>query len=78
MAPEPAGLKTHSVLPAKAFYHTGMSEFFLMYDDVRRAESPRGMLLEFMQSTYEAGAKLANWDRAAVERAPGDAGGIGG
>jgi hypothetical protein len=78
MAPEPPGLKTHPVLPAKAFYHPGMSEFFLMHDDVRRAESPRGMLLEFMQSTYEAGAKLANWDRAAVERAPSNAGGVGG
>jgi hypothetical protein len=47
-----------------------MSEFFLMYDEVRRAESPRAMLLDFMESTYAAGAKLANWDRAALERPP--------
>jgi uncharacterized protein DUF5996 len=73
MAPEPSGFKTQTVRPAKAFYHTGMSEYFLMYDDVRRAESPRDMLLEFMQSTYEAGANLAKWDRAALERAPGSA-----
>jgi hypothetical protein len=39
-----------------------------MYDDVRRAESPRAALLEFLESTYEAGAKLANWNRAALER----------
>ena len=78
MAPEPAGLKTHAVLPKKAFYHSGMSEFFLMYDDVRSAESPRDILLEFMQSTYEAGATLAKWDRAALERAPGDASGARG
>jgi hypothetical protein len=78
MAPEPAGLKTQPVLPQKAFYHSGMSEFFLMYDDVRRAESPRQMLLEFMQSTYEAGATLAKWDRAALERTPGNASGAGG
>jgi uncharacterized protein DUF5996 len=78
MAPEPPGLKTHPVLPQKAFYHSGMSEFFLMYDDVRRAESPRDMLLEFMQSTYEAGANLAKWDRAALERAPGNASGARG
>jgi len=78
MAPEPPGLKTHPVLPQKAFYHSGMSEFFLMYDDVRRAESPRDMLLEFMQSTYEAGANLAKWDRAALERVPGNASHAGG
>ena len=71
MAPEPAGFKTHPVRPKQAFYHSGMSEFFLMYDDVRRAESPADMLLEFIQSTYEAGADLAKWDRAALERAPG-------
>jgi hypothetical protein len=78
MAPEPPGFKTHPVLPQKAFYNSGMSEFFLLYDDVRRAESPREMLLEFMQSTYEAGATLAKWDRAALERAPGDASGARG
>jgi hypothetical protein len=38
-----------------------------MYDDVRRAESPREALLEFLESTYAAGAKLANWDRSALE-----------
>ena len=69
MAPEPPGFKTQKVRPEKAFYHSGMSEFFLMYDDVRRADSPGDMLLEFMQSTYEAGANLAKWDRAGLERA---------
>ncbi|HEX4595151.1 MAG TPA: DUF5996 family protein [Bryobacteraceae bacterium] len=71
MAPEPSDFKTQVVRPKPAFYHAGMSEFFLMYDDVRRAESPDAMLLEFMQSTYEAGANLAKWDRAALEREPG-------
>jgi hypothetical protein len=78
MAPEPSGFKIHPVRPQKAFYHSGMSEFFLMYDDVRRAEAPRDMLLEFLQSTYEAGANLAKWDRAALERVPGSATGAGG
>ena len=45
-----------------------MKEFFLMYDDVRTAASPRTDLLEFLQSTYEAGARLAKWDRAELER----------
>lgn len=39
-----------------------------MYDDVRCAESPQQVILEFLQSTYEAGAKLADWDRDALER----------
>ena len=41
-----------------------------MYDDVRTARSPREALLEFLQTTYEVGATLAGWDRAAVERDP--------
>jgi hypothetical protein len=41
----------------------------LLYDDVRNADSPEEVLLDFLQSTYEAGAKLASWDRAALERA---------
>ena len=68
-APEPAGYKTARVQPASAFYHSGMSEFFLMYDDVRRAESPKAMLLDFLESTYAAAADLGKWDRASLERA---------
>jgi len=67
-APEPAGFGDRRVRPAKAFYSKQMSEFFLMYDDVRAAESPRKALLDFCQSTYEAGADLGQWDRANLER----------
>jgi hypothetical protein len=45
-----------------------MKEFLLMYDDVRQAASPRDALLAFLQSTYEAAANLAKWDRKALER----------
>jgi hypothetical protein len=38
-----------------------------MYDEVRNAESPSRALMEFLQSTYDAGANLARWDRAALE-----------
>jgi hypothetical protein len=41
----------------------------MMYDDIRGAESPAAELMEFLQTTYEAGANLAKWDRAALERA---------
>jgi len=67
-APEPAGFGEARVGPAKAFYHSQMHEFLLMYDDVRRAPSPKAALLEFMQSSYDAGANLANWNRAELER----------
>jgi hypothetical protein len=67
-APQPAGFAEHPVRPAPAFYNKQLSEFLLMYDDVRTAESPRNALLEFCQSTYEAGANLGNWDRREIER----------
>jgi hypothetical protein len=69
-APEPAGLAQQHVRPQAAFYHTELKEFILMYDDVRRSPSPERTLLEFLQSTYEAGATLAHWDRDALEVHP--------
>jgi hypothetical protein len=45
-----------------------MSEYLLLYDDVRNAPNPDQALLEFLQSTYEAGAELAKWDRKSLER----------
>ena len=68
-APEPPGFSERKVKPAAAFYHPQMKEFLLMYDDVRQADSPRKALLDFLQSTYEAGANLAHWDRKELERA---------
>ena len=67
-APEPAGFKERRVRPAKAFYSTERNEFFLMYDDVRLSDSPEQLLLDFCQSTYEAGAILGNWNRPNLER----------
>jgi hypothetical protein len=45
-------------------------EFVLPYAEVRAAAEPERMLSEFFQSAYEAGADLAKWDRAALEREP--------
>jgi hypothetical protein len=67
-APEPPGFAQGHVGPAKAFYHPSMHEFLIMYDDVRRASSPKATLLEFLQSTYDAGASLGNWNRRELER----------
>jgi uncharacterized protein DUF5996 len=68
-APEPAGFKTARIGPAGAFYSPEFSDFLIKYDDVRRAASPRAALLDFLQSTYAAGAELGGWNRAELERA---------
>ena len=66
-APAPAGFDEQKVRPPQAFYHSGIGEYVLMYDDVRRTQSPRATLMEFLESTYEAGAITGNWDRKALE-----------
>ncbi len=70
-APEPMGFKDSAVRPAGAFYSKDKSEFFLRYDEVRLSDSPERALLEFCQSTYDAGANLGKWDREELERASG-------
>jgi hypothetical protein len=67
-SPEPQGFAQGPLRPAQAFYHPQMKEFLLMYDDVRTAASPRAALLDFLQSTYEAAADLAKWNRKELER----------
>jgi hypothetical protein len=66
-APEPAGFRQYPVRPPEAFYQPQLKEFILMYDEVRRAPSPRETLLAFLQSTYDAGADLGKWDRKELE-----------
>jgi hypothetical protein len=68
MVPEPQGLKEAHVRPEAAHYEKQLGEFLVMYEDIRKAESPITALFDFCQSTYEAGARLGNWDRAALER----------
>jgi hypothetical protein len=66
-APEPQGFKEARVGPSAASYDKQLNEFVLLYEDVRKAASPTAALLEFCQSTYEAGASLGNWDRKDLE-----------
>jgi hypothetical protein len=65
--PEPAGFKEAAVKPDAAFYKEEMGEYLLKYEDVRRSENPDQTILDFMQSTYEAGATAAGWDRENLE-----------
>jgi hypothetical protein len=66
--PEPQGYRTAEVGPAAAYYGTDMGEWLLPYEAVRTAADPDAALMEFLQSSYAAGADLAGWDRAALER----------
>jgi uncharacterized protein DUF5996 len=66
--PEPAGYRDTAVRPAGARFDPELGEFVLPYELVRRADDPDGLLLEFLQSTYEAAAITAHWDRANLER----------
>jgi hypothetical protein len=66
--PEPPGFAAATVAPAAAYYHPTLREWILPYAAVREAADPDRLLLDFLQSTYEAGANLGGWDRAALER----------
>jgi hypothetical protein len=68
MAPTPEAFKDARVDPEAAYFDTQLGEFLLRYEAVQKAQSPTTALLEFCQTTYEAGAKLADWDRSALER----------
>jgi Family of unknown function (DUF5996) len=66
--PEPAGFSSAGVRPREAFYSPDLHEFLLPYDAVRGSENSDAVLLDFLQSTYEAAANLGKWDREALER----------
>jgi hypothetical protein len=68
--PEPDGFKTRKVQPDAARFDPDLGEFVLAYADVRTSSDPEAMLTAFLQSTYEAAANLADWDREALEREP--------
>ena len=66
--PEPAGFREAAVEPGA--FNTELGEFVLPYADVAAATDPEATLTRFLQSTYDAAANLAKWDRAALEREP--------
>ena len=72
--PEAPGFRTAQVQPDTAFFSEALGEFILPYDAVRNAAQPDQTLLDFLQSTYEAAANAANWDRDALECALGQPG----
>lgn len=65
--PQPASIAKAEIKPGAAKWNEQLSEFILMYDDLRLSASPEDDLYAFLESTYVAGARLANWDRAMLE-----------
>lgn len=65
-APKPDGLEQESLNPTEAFWTPDGGMALLMYDDMRKAENPREIVLEFLDSAYQAGAKRANWDEVSL------------
>ena len=66
--PEPPGYKSFPIKPPSGFYHKDLGEFILPYKEVQQAANPAQTLLDFLRSTYEAGAETANWDRENLEK----------
>jgi len=72
--PEPDGFRAYTTTPDAAYYHDTLGEFVLPYEAVRTATDPDSTLRAFLQSTYEAAAEGADWNRSALERASAQAG----
>lgn len=64
--PSPPGLELEKLKPSAAQWDPAAGEFILPYDDVRRTGSPREAILEFSESVYAAGSRLARWDPSLV------------
>jgi hypothetical protein len=64
-APEPEGIRLRTLHPEAAFW--GEQLALLPYEAVRTAADPRAVLLAFLESSYQAGADAAGWDRADFE-----------
>jgi hypothetical protein len=65
--PEPPAFRERIVAPDAAYFDTKLGEFILPYAEVRKAENPDAVLMEFLMSTYAAAADTAHWDRSALE-----------
>ncbi|MDB4956847.1 MAG: hypothetical protein JWO36_4416 [Myxococcales bacterium] len=68
IAPEPVGYPEAKIPTPHAYYHQTLHGFYLPYEDMRRSRDPENLLLDFYQSTYEAAANLAQWNRPELER----------
>jgi hypothetical protein len=68
--PEPPGYAQYPIAPAQAGFNAAFGEFVLPYEAMRQSADPDDALLQFLQSTYEAAANCAHWDRQTLEANP--------
>jgi hypothetical protein len=66
--PEPPGFRDIQVRPDHAFFSSSLGEFLLPYEQARQMPHPERAIAAFLDSTYDAAAGLAHWDRATLER----------
>jgi hypothetical protein len=64
--PKPEGIEAMAIKPSEASWNSDLGEFALSYEDVRTSASPRDAIVEFLESTYAAGASLSGWDQSLV------------
>jgi Family of unknown function (DUF5996) len=69
-APEPENFTEQPLRPDGAFWAPEGGTALVMYDDLRKSESPKAALLEFLESAYQAGARTAGWDTEEFRAAP--------
>ena len=60
--PRPEGYEQAQLKPEAAYWSAELGEFFLPYEAVRKAPDPRQALLDFLETTYRAGAAAAGWE----------------
>lgn len=65
--PAPKGFEAAPVSPVAAHWDAGLGEFILPYAAVRAEDDPDAALCAFLETTYQAAADLAAWDREALE-----------
>lgn len=65
--PAPDGFADARIEPAAAGFDQKLGEFLLPYEAVRASANPDKELMRFLQTSYEAAANLADWDRQALE-----------
>lgn len=66
--PEPENFKSAAIKPGGAYYDEKLKEYLLPYSTVQQSDNPSKILLDFLQSTYEAGANLAHWDTKKLQK----------
>lgn len=72
-APKPDGLENESLQPESSFWTPDGGMALLLYDGVREKDNARQLILDFLESSYNAGARRAGWDINSFRHSESDA-----